>query len=648
MADAVGTTHHVKIGSQFHLVRPGSYRKRPAPLFGARFTSGDPDYNLLNFWQHWAQTCWVGGIGAETWMDDAMYDEGVGVDSTQHEVMVLARDLGPNSPATRSGDGWNVGGGAYGREFFNFNDKLYVLVHGPTASGVGYLYRLNNDDTWSLVKTFTERVRSVCAFRDVVYFGDLGASISWMNAAETFGTTAKPAAVTAYVPYEMKVYRNHMYVAFGRFIYRMKPDGTWDGATAFYEAPGVNYINHMEVHLGQLYMASQNGHILRTDGNNTFDIWQFEGGISMSGLRSFDGRLFVGANEPLQGTSASQGVLYQFTGSAVTELKRWGTIGRECTLGRMRVIGSKLFYGASDLLGIAPGFGIAVYDAVEDAHSIWASNRDGVGYAAGTEAVNYQVDDVFFWKGQLYCSVRGFGIFRTWYTFHDVSRLLATYDTTAAGDVRGSKNGGWYTSSDFDGGTPGLQKLWHSMTIHVDLPTSACSVYVEYSLDGGATYQVAGEVTKTTSATRYSKVLVIGNGTPVRGTRFKYRITLRTTDSTRSPQLRGVIVKYLPQPEPNWTWEMVLVLSERQELLDGSVADVDVTGKLLALEQAFRAGDLVQFTDLDGTVWAPSGPGILIYDLQQDVRYSGPASEGAVEADVRITLMEAVEGYEGA
>lgn len=110
MPDGVGTTHHVKINGQFYLVRPGTYRKMPGPMFGARFTTGDPDYNNLSMWQHWAQTCWVGGFGATTWQDDAMFDEGVGIDASQHEVMVLARDLGPTSNRDSVGN-WDLTGG---------------------------------------------------------------------------------------------------------------------------------------------------------------------------------------------------------------------------------------------------------------------------------------------------------------------------------------------------------------------------------------------------------------------------------------------------------------------------------------------------------------------------------------------------------
>ena len=647
MADGVGTTHHIRIGDDFHLIRRGSYHRRGAPLFGARFTTGDPDYNNLSLWQYWVQTCWIGGMGAETWIDDAMFDEGVGVDTSQHEVAVLSRDLGPNGTFERgtSGGNWDLEGGATAREFIEFNDKLYCLSNTPPGGGGdGNLYRYDEvNDDWDLVHTFpSTQVLVMCQFRNRLYFGDDGAQLSIMAADETFSGVAKPSGITD-TPRMMAVYRDRMYVGFGTELWRMKPDGTWDGSTAFFDAVGINRFSGAEVHLGFLYFSSANGHILRTDGNNTFDLWSFDGGSWVAGMRSYDGKLFVAVNEPLVGTTASQGVLYQFTGAAVTELKRWGRDGHETTLGRMRVIGSRLFYGASDLLGVDDGFGIAAYDAVEDAHHIWSSNRDTATYAGGVENTNFQVDDVFFWKGFVYCTVRGYGVFRTQLTYRDFSRYLATYDTSTAGASEGAQNGGWFSSSDFDAGTPGLVKMWDAITVHVDLPNTSCSAHVEYSLDGGASWVDLGAVTKTDAGeTRYATELLLRDGDqqPIRATRIKYRITLRTTDNTRTPALRGVIVRYMPIPEPTWEWDFVLVLSERQELLDGTTQDVaDVEDKRQNILTAFRSQTPVEFYDVD---WEAGEDRVraLILTCEENIVYTGPAADGPVESEIRLRLIE--------
>lgn len=645
MADTVGGTHHVKIGDEFYLIRPGTYRKQGAPLMGARFTTGDPDYNTLNVWQYWPQTCWVGGFGAETWQDDAMYDEGVGVDGSQHEVMVLARDLGPDGSA-RSTQNWDLNGEVLPRVFTVFNDKLYLLQAG--SSSTSRLYVLDpSTPQWTLIKTFTEQVSAMESFGGYLVFGDQGTTLNRMNTSEVFSTFAKPSGVTDKA-YALKTYRGRLYVGFGRQIWRLKTDFTWDGSTAFYTAEDINYINHMEVHLGQIHFASRNGHILRSDGNNTYDLWAFEPHVVIWGMRSFDGRLFIGAGEALAGTTSTQAVLYQFSGAAVTELKRWGNVNKDVLPGKLRAVGESLYFGASSLLGMQDGFGIARYDAREDAYHIFASNSATATYSQGTEGSHVIVDDVIYFKGYFYCSVRYHGVFRTLVSYKDVSRFQATYDTSASGASVGSQNGGWFTSSDYDAGTPGLLKLWDAITIHADIPTTDTSIYVEYSLDGGQVWHAAGSVLKTGSATRYAKTFDLRiSGEKVTGTRMKYRLTLRTTNSAYSPQLRGVVVRYLPIPEPNWQWSFSVLLSENQELLDKTLQEPTIATKLANLEAAFRTQIPVYFQDIDGTEWGAGPVGqVLIRDFVDDVRYVGPSGDGEIEHEVRLILLETKDEYE--
>lgn len=655
MADGVGTTHHIKLGSQYFLLRPGSYRKRVAPQFGARFTSGDPNYNTLTFWQHWAQTCWVGGLGAETWQDDAMYDEAVGMDTTVHEQASLARDMEPDGSTAgqRATYKWDMGGSKLQREFVVFNNFLYVMNYGDTTGNTATGSRLYRFDPagnvglgqWVYVLAVNESVRAVCSWSGKLWFGDGGGNMTYMNPNETTGSKAKPAGRTE-VPYSMRVFRDRMYVGFGRFLWRMKTDENWDGSTVFYEAIGVNYFIGMELHLGFLYLLSQNGHVLRTDGNNTFDIWSWDGGVAGASLRSYDGRLFVATNEAEETSGANQGVLYQFTGSAVTELKRWGKVGRACSLGRMRVAFRRLYYGASDLLGMQDGAGVAVYDSVEDAHSIFACYREApLNLFVRAAITDVEVNDVFFWQGYLYSSVRGFGIFRSPLVWKDVTRGTSRHDISYNSVAAGSKNGGWIESSDFDAGTPGLRKYWAAITVHADCPANS-SYTVEYSLDGGKTWAYPTGAAATSTVTAGGRAATQFRMNSIVGPRFKYRVTIRSSVNTATPLLLGVIVRYLPQPDPNWMWEFTAVISDRQELLDGSVVDVNVATTLATFDSMIRAQAPVNFVDIDGTQWAAAGaPGVLIYDTTRDVRYIGPSSAGGIEAEIHVTLLEAVEAY---
>lgn len=663
----VGTTHHVKVGDDYFMLRQATYRKRPAQMFGARFTTGDPDYNTLSAWQYWAQTCWVGGTGAEQWRDDAMYDEGAGIDSSHHEVMVLSRDLGPTVRT-----GWTVDTNVTtrnGLRFLTWKNALYLLNMGPTSPGAAKLYRWRKaENDWLLIYSFGERVRCFAEWRGQIYFGDQGAVNSRMTGspgAESFITADKPAGETD-VPYAAMVYKNRLYVDFGQQIWRQLDTGVWDGSTPFYTDKGINYISNMEIHLGFLYMASQNGKILRTDGNNTFELWTFDAGLSIINMRSFDGRLFILCadhvdsvnNDPFEGGGSVELILYQFSGAAVTELKRWGRVGRWQGGSIMRIIDGNLYFGATDLLGAeGGGFGIGMYDPREDAYHIVATQRDSTTYPEGADNLAWNVSDVFAWDGKLFCAVYGYGVFYTPFTHRDMERLAQTYDTSGAGSGPGSMNGGWYKSSDFDAGTPGLIKLWNAIIVHVDLPHDSTSMYVEISKDGGRNWAPAGgsaataTLTKEAGKIRHRKEIILqdtdAGSDGYYATRLKYRVTLRTTNNQYSPYLRGVVVRYLPVPEPNWVWDMTLVLSDKQELLDGTIELPNNAAKIAALRGAFRTQSLIHFTEPGGVEWASGGkPGVLITSMDELIPHIGSSGDGALEYEVRLSLMEMVDAYE--
>lgn len=631
----VGTTHNLKFGNEYLIIRPNSYQKKAAPTFGARFSTGDPDYSNLSVWQHWVQKCWIGGMGADEWIDDAMFDNAVGIDTTVHEQARLSRTL-------KRGTGANWGLGttptptAY--RFAIFNNVLYCLV--MTAVGVAsrmYSYNVGTQ-AWTSVTmpgAGTFWARSISTFDGKLFLGGAGGGLSriyWATSPGTWSLVTNPAGVTDPV-YNMRQYNGKMYCSYGPNVWRMKDNQTWDGTTVFYKVnanSGSNYITAMEVHLGFLYMLSQNGHLHRTDGNNTFDIWSWDGQTIGVSLRSYDGKLFVGTYEFTDTVDIGYGVLYQFTGAAVTELKRWGRAGKATAMGQLVAYGRKLYYGASALFGVANGFGIAVYDAVEDAHSIWAVQDDSTSYpdTSGT-GLDWAVDDVIVFGGKIFCTVRGHGVFFTEDSFKDVELGRAQYDTSTAG--------GYIVSSLYDAGTPGLEKMWRKVTVYCNLPASSTSLIMSYSIDGGLSYTATSAVVGPSSAAD-QHVFYLNN---VRSTRFKWKITLKSTDETKSPTLRAVVVAYLPQPEPNWLWSFTIPVADKWELMDGTTEVKDTEALISYLEGLFRSQVLVTFIDADGIQWATNGPGVIIYDMTT-VYYDIDATR---EADIRLTLLEVVETY---
>lgn len=637
---SVGGTHHINLGGHYYMVKPGSYQKRVAPQFGARFSTGDPDYNNLSFWQHWVQNCFVGGMDAELWADDAMFDDGIGVNTTEHEKVTLSRDL-----KRGSGANWTLGGSTNvdAWKAVIFNESLYVLGC-TTAGNNSKLYKYDPPtDGWVVQSAFSDtQAFSIAVFDGKLFIGgrtlaggpkliySSGSISSWTIVTSPPGVGAT-AAVTA-----MRAFQQKLYVGYSGQIWRMKDDQTWDGNTVFYKvnaASESNHISAMEVHLGFLYMISNNGHVHRTDGNTTFDIWNWDGQTVGIAIKSFDGRLFVLTYEYTDTASVGQGVLYQMSGSAMTQLKRWGSDDKATRIGNMIVYDRKLWYGASNLLGMASdrdGFGVACYDPIEDAHSVFATSGDTSTFGTGSlPYVNFIVDDQIFFHGYLFVFVRGHGAVKTPVRYRDILRGVASFDTT------GPSNRGHLTTSTYDAGTPGIRKMWRKVVLDVAVPANT-HVMAEYTIDG-TTWVPIGTVTGPQTRARHEFYLE-----NILATAFKMRINLGSTSAAATPTFHGFAVSYIPVPEPNWLWTFTILLPEKIELLDETVETIDTESELAFLSALYRTKQMVNFVDVDGTSWAAAGnAGVLLYDCT----FWQPDLTQPLEGEVQVTLLEAVESF---
>lgn len=651
MVYTVPGTHHIRLKDSTaytamamtpdetaFLIKPYSYRRSNAPQFGARFSSGDPDYNSLTFWQHWAQNCWIGGLGQDNWQDDSMFDEAVGVDTSLHDRVQLSRDL------TQGDASWLVDNKKNDREFKVYNEELYAMQINhlpsqadPDANGKLYKY-VQGSDTWALEETFTgEYCRSIQVFHgELIVATDV--SLHRFDGT-TWNTVAFPVGQAGAV-YAMESYRERLYVAFGvaspavAHIWRLKTDWTWDGTTHFFESVGLGaFVTSLKVHLGYLYMMTEYASVLRSDGNNTFEIWNFGAEARAGALESYDGRLYITVTEPDGTDVTSQFVIYALSGAAMTELHRWGKVGRYGTAGiQMALHDRRMYYSGSDLLGMQPGFGITAYDSAEDAHSLFAVNSDQTTYPDVGNGNYYTVSSIVFFGGRLWISTRGYGIFRTPVSFRDyiLSRSQATYDLTGTADT----NGGWLISSGYDAGTPGVNKMWRRIRLETQLPSGGTTVEIDYSLDDGTTWVNAPLTASQTLGTAVVLDAYLDN---IFGRRIKYRVRLQTTSEDETPVVRGIIFSYILMPDPQWQWEFIIPVADVWDLLDGSTADqqVDTERMLDYLRSLHRNQRLYDFTDINGDVWR-----VLPYQYSENVAHGDQGTEG----DVRIVLLEAMEG----
>jgi len=711
----VGTTHHVKIGDIYCQLTPGGFRRRQAPVRGARVSSGDRKWSDLSIWQVWNQHCWAGGIGADDWEDDSMFQSAVGFDTTLHEQMSLSRDL-----TITTGGALDAASLDVEREFLIYKKpsgakRLYMLTKPDDGSGVASrLWKYNlAGNSWSKVQTFGTSIQATCmtAHSGELAIGFTNGKIksaanpdnsSWVNRNRPKGETN---GVTA-----MKRYRQRLYVAYGRTVYRRKWNWKVDGKTEFYDPQGGGDIVAMEEHLGNLYMGSKGGHIHRTDGNNTFDLWSWDGGTEVVSLRSFDGRLFVGTYEFNDNKKLGIGGIYQMTGSAVTRLKKWGEIDRSTNMGKFSEYDRHLFYGANALWSMNKnaagtdlgGFGIAIYDPIEDAHSIWATNKDATTYpdARGTGA-DWIVDDIIYYRGRMFATVRNHGVFFTPKTYRDYITGTVNFDTTTTA-ATGSANNGFLVSSEYDGGTPGLDKMWRMAEMEVYLSNQNTSATLQYSIDRGTTWTELGTVARTltgTLDTTISTATIDGTTTnfsaevkegdtlniqgqvltvksvdsdtqltatanasaSVSGTayhtktqfigkwyistqaaklmspRLQYRVVGNSSNANQTPTVRSVSFYYLPEAEPNWVWDINVLVGNSVELLDETYDTQNIDTQLATLARYFRDQTIITFTDREGNTWDA-----LLWDYNEDYHLPGVAGEPE-EAILRLTVLEVAD-----
>lgn len=635
----VGLSHDISVGAYLLRLSANGYRRRPAPQRGARVAGGDYGWGDLSIWQRWHQFTWVGGIGADKWVDEGMYDFAVGMDTTVADQVSISRALRQSTHT-----GW-AASDYVPRQFLVHSGRLYCVTLQPAGSTVGSsVFRYEDvSDSWVRIKQFGTvwRASSVMSFGGFFCVGFRNGKIRrTKNPATTasWKTTVAPRKVRGKPVTAMKPFGGFLYISYQDVVYRRKANWKVQGKKVFYNPSGASPIVAMEEHLGFLYMGSQNGHIHRTDGNASFDLYHWDGGTRIQALKSFDGRLFVSTYEYEDDPELGVNGIYQFTGAAVTQLKRWGKREKATYGGRFAVHAGRLFYGAPGLWGFNEdvggtdqgGFGVAVFDPIEDAHSIWATNRNVGAYPDSTGVWrDWVIDDVIFWRGHLHAATRKHGQFRVPETYRDYVDGTVLYDVEEVSPGVWSGTG-FLESSVYDGGTPGLAKQWREFVLTAYLPLG-CTASLLYSLDGGESWTSGGTVTGSVTRSRRESFLLPPTA---RSPSFRYRLEMTSDDANNSPVVTGVTVAYLPIPEPNWVWDVAVDVADRVQLLDQTDQSVSTAALVDYFAAAFRTQDVLSFVDIDGR-----GYDVLLWDLIDDFRVPASAGEQR-EGILRLTLLE--------
>lgn len=72
--------YHIQLNGKGYIILDETYALQPQKPFSPRFSTGDPSYGDLSFWQYLTQESWEGGEGQEIFNDKTKYLESCGWD----------------------------------------------------------------------------------------------------------------------------------------------------------------------------------------------------------------------------------------------------------------------------------------------------------------------------------------------------------------------------------------------------------------------------------------------------------------------------------------------------------------------------------------------------------------------------------------
>lgn len=158
------------------------------------------------------------------------------------------------------------------------------------------------------------------------------------------------------------------------------------------------------------------------------------------------------------------------------------------------------------------------------------------------------------------------------------------------------KSTGYYQSSYYDANLPSIDKLYKEVTIkHDPLPAgTSISVYYRFkesdswTLLGTSDVDGAEEKTMSFAAATHSKKITLKG-------------ELNTSDTSVTPTLTEVVMKYSLLPDPKWQWTFRILAKAGLHLLDKSVETKTAAQIRAAVDASAATDGLVTFIDIDGT-----------------------------------------------
>jgi hypothetical protein len=119
--------------------------------------------------------------------------------------------------------------------------------------------------------------------------------------------------------------------------------------------------------------------------------------------------------------------------------------------------------------------------------------------------------------------------------------------------------------------------------------------------------------------------------------RMRYRVVANSSSGTETPVVKSVVFWYLPEPEPNWIWDLTVGVAEEWELLDGTIDTQDLDTQISTLSDYARTQKIITFTDREGNTWDA-----MVWDFVEDYHVPGKAGEPN-EGFLRLSVLEVAD-----
>lgn len=519
-----------------------SYGRDEAPAFVSKFGSGDPTYRDSSFFPHWVQMNFRNGAKQDEWDDEGRFFTSQNVDITDETKLTLSKLLTSLELVAGSVDVtcWAI----------DYSDSRKVMA----GTSNGHIWRWDpSSEAWSDMGDVTAVGGGTAGRRvNCLIFSKIGLDGARATGeGQVYAGVGTPAGTGGTNAAQ---------------IYRY--DGTWASAATFASRDAVTAMCEFN---STMYAALGGVAEIQEATNANLTTWTVSKNIDYPGyiwsMVVYNQRLYCGGGHPENApTNYQLGTLWSYDGYLWSEVAPFnGTVIRSlCVYDNLLFIGTihgQLYvYNRAniDLLYEMPDDN-AIYDMIVYDDKLYmvvsyrgSDNQENSIYIfdrAGTHKAHYDAA-----INPLAILVYGDDLF------------IGTRATGAAYKIDKTKYSltGELQSSYFNANLPNIDKVWFDVSIEMDAMPADCTVAYYYKTDDSV-----ASWTKVDETSEEGKLLAkFSFPDGVYSKKLSYKITLTTTDNTKTPTIRKILTRYVVQPDFKYLWKFKVSCPDNLEWLD--------------------------------------------------------------------------------